>query len=421
MWNGSGRAAGLPAAALSPAVVAELEGVRERLQFFTREKRWIHERHVEVCRIPAPTFQEQERAAYLARTLDQMGYEAQVDRAGNVVAPLVFDRGAPYVALTAHMDTVLAARSPAEIEVRPNGMLAGPGVADNGAGLAALLAVARALKSGPRLGGVTQNLLLAATVGEEGEGNLYGMRFLCQQSWYARRISAFLVLDGAGTDHITTQALGSRRFEVTISGPGGHSWSDFGTANPVHAVARAVAAFSDTPLPEGARSSINVGVLDGGATVNAIPAQARAKVDIRSESNSAIERIVGALEGAVEAAVAEENRRATGGGVTAKLREIGCRPAAELPCDSRLLACMQAVDAHRGIRSRLDRASTDANVPLSMGREALTIGAGGQGGGAHTPGEWFSPESRDLGLKRIFLALAMLLYGAGPAAVPSAP
>jgi di/tripeptidase len=173
-------------------------------------------------------------------------------------------------------------------------------------------------------------------------------------------------------------------------------------------------------LPAGGRSAINVGILDGGTSVNSIPSQARAKVDIRSESNPAIELLVASLEDAVRMAVETENRRACGLPVTSKIREIGSRPAAELPAGSRLLACVRAVDAHLGIRSHLDRASTDANIPLSMGREALTIGAGGQGGGAHTPAEWFNPEGRDLGLKRILLVLALLLRGAGPAGLPPA-
>ncbi len=391
--------------------MAETEGVRECLQFFTREKRWINERHVELCRIPAPTFQEQERGQYLERVLAEMGYEAQIDRAGNVVTPIVYDRSAPFVALTAHVDTVLAPRNPADIELRPGGILGGPGVADNGAGLAALLAIAKALKASPAVRDCTHNLLLVANVGEEGEGNLFGMRHLCQQGPYARRTSAFIVLDGAGTDHITTQALGSRRFEIVITGPGGHSWSDFGMVNPIHALARAVSIFADTPLPNGGRSSINVGTIEGGAGINSIPGQAKAKVDIRSESNAAIDQIVAALEEALRAAVDEENRRASSSVASGKIREIGSRPAAELSADSPLLACVKAVDAHLGIRSHQDRASTDANVPLSMGRDAVTLGAGGQGGGAHTAAEWFNPEGRDLGLKRIFLALALLLHG----------
>jgi hypothetical protein len=231
--NGT-RAADLPpGVSQPPSALAESEGARECLQFFTREKRWINERHLEVCRIPAPAFQEQDRATYLARVLNDIGAEAQIDRAGNVTASFLYQRGAPFVALAAHMDTVLAPRLASDVALKPNGRMEGPGVSDNGAGLAALLAVARALKTAPPLRDCTHNLLLAATVGEEGEGNLSGMRYLCRQSGYARRVAAFLVLDGAGTDHITTRALGSRRFEVALSGPGGHSWSDFGAANPV--------------------------------------------------------------------------------------------------------------------------------------------------------------------------------------------
>ncbi|MBI3667595.1 MAG: M20/M25/M40 family metallo-hydrolase [Acidobacteria bacterium] len=398
--------------------LAESEGARDCLHFFTREKRWITERHLEVCRIPAPTFQEQERAAYLARLFAEMGYEGQIDRAGNVTAAVIYDRGAPYVALTAHMDTVLAPRLPEEIVLEPNGVLVGPGVSDNGAGLAALIAVARALKSSAKLADCTHNLLFAATVGEEGEGNLSGMRYLCCQSALASRMCAFLVLDGAATDHITTQALGSRRFEVVVTGSGGHSWSDFGTANPVHALSRAVALFSDIALPAGFRSSINVGLIEGGASVNSIPSQARAKVDIRSESNSALVEIVTLLEQAVRQGVEEENRRATGAPVAWKVREIGARPAAQLLPGSRLLGCLRTVDAHLGLRARLDCSSTDANIPLSLGWESATIGAGGQGGGAHTPAEWYNPVGRDLGLKRIFFSLLLLLSGAAPALPP---
>jgi acetylornithine deacetylase/succinyl-diaminopimelate desuccinylase-like protein len=250
-----------------------------------------------------------------------------------------------------------------------------------------------------------------ANVGEEGEGNLSGMRFLCRQSPLARRIRAFLVLDGASTDHITTRALGSRRFEVTFTGPGGHSWSDYGVGNPVHALSRAVAWFADTRLNlNGAvKSSLNVGVIEGGASINAIPPLARAKVDIRSESNDKLEELVHSLVAAVERSQEVENQAATGGKVASRLREIGSRPAAVLPEDSALLKYIRAVDSHLGIRSHLDCASTDANIPLSLGLPAISIGAGGQGGGAHTLQEWFSPDGRDLGLKRVLLVLALLL------------
>ncbi len=389
--------------------VAEARGVRECLQWFTREKKWINEVHLQVCRIPAPTFVEQERADWMRGMLRDLGWDAVLDRAGNVIAQPEPDAEGPLVAVTAHLDTVIAPRNKDEIVLEPDGRLRGPGVADNGAGLAALLALARALKSCPAIEDAHAGVLLVANVGEEGEGNLSGMRFLCQQSGWLDRIAAFLVLDGANTDHITARALGSRRFEVTFTGPGGHSWSDFGAANPVHALARAVSLFADTRLEGQPKSSFNVGMIEGGASINAIPAEARAKIDIRSESNEKLDQIVASLNAAVARARDVENQRANGEKVAVRVREIGSRPAAELPPGSPILTYLRAVDAHLGVRSRLDCSSTDANIPMFIGKPAISIGAGGTGGGAHTLQEWFKPEGRDLGLKRILLTLALLL------------
>jgi len=386
--------------------LADHRGVKECLQWFTREKQWINERHLELCRVPAPTFQEADRAAWFLDQFRALGWDASIDRVGNVVAA---PGDGPYVALTAHLDTVIPARSRDEIQVDADGRFRGPGVCDNGAGLAALLGFARAWKSGPKLPDCALNPLLVANVGEEGEGNLLGMRYLCKQSALARHIQAYVVADGANTDHITCRALGSRRFEAVFNGPGGHSWSDFGVGNPLHALCRAVALFAETPIDGSPKSAINVGMIEGGAGVNAIAQAARAKIDIRSESNQKLAELVGALERAVDRARDTENQRATGGPVTARLKEIGSRPAAALADDAPILKCIRAVDAHLGIRSRLDCSSTDANIPMSLGAPAIAIGAGGVGGGAHTSQEWYRPEGRDLALKRIFLLMLLLL------------
>jgi di/tripeptidase len=177
----------------------------------------------------------------------------------------------------------------------------------------------------------------------------------------------------------------------------------------VHALGRAVAYFSEAKLNGGPRSSFNVGLIDGGTSINSIPSMARAKVDIRSESNQKMSELVDLLNSAVERAQEQENQRATGGKVAAKVKEIGERPAAELDEQTPVLNFVRAVDAYLGIRSRLDCSSTDANIPLSLGIPAVSIGAGGQGGGAHTMKEWYNPEGRDLGLKRVFLTLSLLL------------
>jgi acetylornithine deacetylase/succinyl-diaminopimelate desuccinylase-like protein len=389
--------------------VARASGVREALQWFTREKQWINEQHLELCRIPSPTFLEHRRAEWIAAQFRSYGCETQIDRAGNVIAFLEPNAKGPLVALTAHLDTVIAPKTRDEVVVDAGGRFLGPGVSDNGAGLAALLAVARALKSAPPIEDCHARLVIIANVGEEGEGNLSGMRHVCRQSPLARRIGAFLVLDGASTDHITIQALGSRRFEVTFTGPGGHSWSDYGAGNPVHALSRAVALFADTRLNGSPRAALNIGMIEGGVSINSIPTLARAKVDIRSESNDKMAEMVELLATAVERAQNIENDRATGGKVAARLKEIGSRPAGKLPEGASILSYIRAVDGHLGIRSHLDCASTDANIPLSLDIPAISIGAGGQGGKAHTPAEWFSPDGRDLALKRILLTLTLLL------------
>ncbi len=404
------------------AGLAQTPALRDALAWFGREKQWILERHLQVCRIAAPTFFEQRRAEWMQGQLRELGWEARIDRAGNVVA---HERGAaagPFVALTAHLDTVLAPRTAEEIRVTPDGRLNGPGVSDNGAGLAAMLAVARLYpQCAETLGGGAAAPLLVANVGEEGEGNLSGMRHLCRAAGLGEKIRAFVVLDGPSTDHITCQALASRRYDISFSGPGGHSWSDYGVGNPVHALAWAIALFSDAHAAMAAapKSSFNFGVIEGGLSINSIPASARAKVDIRSESAARLEESAAALAACVERALERENERAAvpranggragTGRIGARVKEIGSRPGGRLAEDSPLLAALRAVDAHLGIRAHIDCASTDANIPLSMGLPALSIGAGGEGGGAHTAAEWFHPEGRELGLRRIFLLLATLL------------
>ena len=393
------------ATAINLGELTEHRAVRDCLQWFTREKQWINEIHLQLCRVPAPTFLEQERAAWFLEQVRSFGWNASIDRAGNVVA--AYGDG-PYVALTAHLDTVIAPRAKEDIAVDPDGRFRGPGVSDNGAGLAALLAVARTWTLSKDLPDLPLGLLLVANVGEEGEGNLRGMRHLCQDSRLARRVESFVVVDGANTDHITTRALGSRRFEIAFTGPGGHSWSDYGVGNPLHALCRAVALFSETRVDGSPKSAFNVGLIEGGSSVNAIPQAARAKVDIRSESNPKLDELVDLLSAAVDRARDLENQRATGGKVAAKLKEIGSRPAAALPENAAILQYLRAVDAHLGIRSHSDTSSTDANIPLSLGIPAVALGGGGKGGGSHSLEEWYDPSGRELGLKRLFLAAVAL-------------
>lgn len=387
--------------------------IRQAFRFLEQNQRWIDEQHLSICRIPAPTFHERARAEWFLDQFASFGLAARIDKAGNVLAtPNDMPKGAPFVVLSAHLDTVLAPSGADQIEAG-HGKLRGPGVSDNGAGLAALIAVARAYAEQPF---VEQNAfpLFVANVGEEGEGNLSGMRFLCRPSPLMSRISSFVVLDGPSTDHITSDALACRRFDLVVSGPGGHSWADHGAANPIHALARLITNFIELRAgrPEKPRCSHNFGVIDGGSTVNAIPSSARAKADLRSTDPEALDRMVEDLAAAADAALSQENRQAAAGRIALSMREAGSRPGGRLEATANILTYIRAVDQHLGIRSWPDCASTDANIPLSLGAEAISIGAGGSGGGAHTPSEWYSSAGRTLGLRRIVLLLSLLLTDA---------
>ncbi len=399
----------MAALAQSVSDLSSAPGVRAAIEWFRRERSWILEQHLNLCRIPAPTFFEQKRAEWMAARFRELKWDAKIDRAGNVVASMEGPprRESPLIAVTAHLDTVLSPRNPDDIKLSADGKLFGPGVSDNGAGLSALLAIAAAWQAARPFGDSPLAPVLIANVGEEGEGNLSGMRYLCRPAANSR-IRAFLVLDGPGTDRITSQALASRRFEVTIGGPGGHSWSDYGVGNPVHALSRAITLFNDRVPGAGPKSSFNFGLIEGGSSINSIPSEARAKVDLRSESAARIDEMAAMLGTAVDEAVSVENARGTAR-VSSRIKEIGSRPGGGLASDASILEYLRAVDSHLGIRSHLDCSSTDANIPLSLGIPAVSIGTGGQGGGAHTPAEWYQPDGRELGLRRILLAVCLLL------------
>jgi tripeptide aminopeptidase len=242
------------------------------------------------------------------------------------------------------------------------------------------------------------------------------MRHIFSQSRWKDSIRYSLILDGAGSDTIVAEALGSRRFEIIVRGPGGHSWSDFGMPNPILVLARGIHSFSQTSLPSSPKTTFNVGVIRGGTSVNSIPESASMRVDIRSTSMAEMERLEASLRRALEHAVEEESRvserrtssQKRSSGLSCEVVPIGNRPAGELDGNARILKVIRAVDAHLGNAAQIQRASTDANIPLSLGREAIAIGGGGVGGGAHTLQEWFDCSGRELGFKRILLTLLAL-------------
>jgi tripeptide aminopeptidase len=411
-----------PSSTIQQAVVrvAALPETRAAFAWFRAQEPQIASWQLEMARIPAPPFGEAARGEWFQERFRGLGLEdVHTDEVGNVFGTscgsATSDPAKPCIALSAHIDTVFPAGTP--LNIRQQGSrLYGPGVSDNGAGAAALLAVAAALRTAKIA--LSAPILFIGNVGEEGEGDLRGMRHIFSHPRWKNLISHSLVLDGAGCDTVVAEALGSRRFEVIVRGPGGHSWSDFGMPNPILVLARTIQAFSQTSLPSSPKTTFNVGVIRGGTSVNSIPESASMRVDIRSTSMAEMERLEAAMRLALERAVEAESqdgerrnssqRRSTTSGLSYEVVPIGNRPAGELGAEARILKTIRAVDAHLGNAAQIQRASTDANIPLSMGREAIAIGGGGVGGGAHTLQEWFDCNGRDLGLKRILLTLLAL-------------
>jgi len=389
------------------ARAAELRKVHEGFAWFRSHARELEDLQLQVTSIAAPPWGEAARSAWLEARFSELALsDVHQDELGNVfgIRPGT-DPNAPYIALSAHIDTVFPARTPVEVR-RDAGKLYGPGISDNSSGIVALLAVAGAMQAANLT--TAAPVLFIGDVGEEGEGDLRGMRHIFQQPKWSASIASLVVLDGAGTDTIIAEGLGSRRYEVTVRGHGGHSWSDFGVANPIIALARIIDRFAGTPVPTLPKTTYNIGMIHGGTSVNSIPESATMKVDTRSASVEQLDRLESALHEAVDAAMSDSTGRKKQELLTAEVRVIGNRPAADLPVESQLLKAIRAVDAQLNNAARIQRASTDANVPLSLGREAIAIGAGGSGGGAHTIGEWYDPTGRDLGLKRILLLILAL-------------
>ena len=398
----------LPAAEVSVETLEKLPAVQRAEEFFVRESEWILQQQIRLTSIPAPPFHEEERARYLEEQFRAVGLEnVHRDPIGNVLGEHPGSDPEHIVLITAHIDTVFPPGT--EIEVRREGdRWVGPGIADNGAGLAALLALARAVReSGLR---TSATLLFVANVGEEGEGDLRGMRALFADAALRRRVRAVITLDGSSAERLTTKALGSKRFHIIVRGPGGHSWADFGLPNPIQALARTITRLTTVTIPQQPRTVFNIGEIDGGTSVNAIPYRASMKVDVRSEAESEIERLELALRTALAEAVQEENAAARTQGVAlvAEIKIIGHRPTGELPPTAHILEVFGAVDAHLGIKTDIQRSSTDANIPISLGIEAVAVGGGGRSAASHSLREWYDPTKREQGLKRVLLALALL-------------
>jgi tripeptide aminopeptidase len=421
---------------------------------------WLHlhqpqllQWQLELVRIPAPTSEESTRAAWFLDRFRDLGLtNIHLDDAGNALAelaptnptpePTISDTpkddpsntpdpleknslhlvpGAqptktPCILLSAHLDTVFPTGTPIDpTEQKGSPRIYAPGICDNGAGLTALLAIAAAL----RYANITPPIpiLFAANVCEEGEGDLRGMRHLFERGPYRTRIAAAIVLEGGGNSATVTRALGSLRFRVTITGPGGHSWADAGAPNPILILSQALAQIAALKLPISPLTTINVGHISGGTSINSIPESATALLDLRSTDPSQLISTATDVHEIFNDIIT--TLTTTNSSPKLHIETIGNRPAATLPDDSPILHTLRAVDRHLTLRTEPRLGSTDANIPLSRGIPAVALGSGGNGGGIHTLQEWYDPTGREVALRRILLTLLDTLQTTAEAQYPT--
>jgi tripeptide aminopeptidase len=396
------------------ARLATLTAVHRAFHWLHLHQPQLRQWQLEIVRIPAPSFGESARAAWFLDRFQQLGLtNIHVDDAGNALTELAPEPSstsyslppAPCILLSAHLDTVFPADTPIEpVEEKDSPRIYAPGICDNAAGLTGLLAIAAAL----RYAKITPPIpiLFAANVGEEGEGDLRGMRHLFERGPYRTRIAAAIALEGSGNSAVVTRALGSLRFRITITGPGGHSWTDAGTLNPILLLSEALTRVAAIQLPTAPLTTINVGHITGGTSINSIPESATALLDIRSTDPAQLISTATAVhqifDDIVTPSTKQKNATSQPG---LQIEAIGNRPAAALPDDSPILHTLRAVDRHLALRTEPRLGSTDANIPLSRNIPAIAIGAGGIGGGIHTLQEWYDPTGREIALRRILLAL----------------
>ncbi|HUF28522.1 MAG TPA: M20/M25/M40 family metallo-hydrolase [Gemmatimonadaceae bacterium] len=380
--------AGVAASAQEPVVPSADARVRAALETIQRDNAWTLDQQVSICEIPAPPFKEERRAAEYRRRLEALGLRnVRIDAEGNVIAERPGTGGGPTVMLSGHLDTVFPEGT--DVTVRREGTrFHAPGIGDDCRGLAVVLAVARAFQeANVRTNGT---VYFVGTVGEEGPGNLRGVRHLFTKEFPNREIDYFISVDGTGYG-TTSGAVGSNRYRVSYLGPGGHSYGAFGMPNPIHALGRAIAGIGDVQVPATPRTTFNVGVISGGTSVNSISAEGVMEIDMRSPSLEALGRLDTEVRGILQRALEEENARwpRSSTRLTMRIDTIGIRPAGSQPDSAPIVRAALASARALAITSSTNASSTDANLPISLGIPAITIDGGGQGRGAHSLDEWY--------------------------------
>lgn len=371
-----------------PSLAAALDIIKAGNAWTLRQQR-------ELCEIPAPPFKEATRAAEYVRRMQAAGLSnVRIDAVGNAIGERPGTGSGPTVVVVGHLDTVFPEGTDVTVK-EANGRLAGPGIGDNCRGLAAMLAVARALDSARVQ--TPGRIIFVGDVGEEGPGNLRGVRHLYDVE-LAGRIDYLVAVDGAGLD-LVSGAVGSKRYRVTYKGPGGHSYGAFGIPNPIHALGRAIAAISDVQVPSAPRTTFNVGIVSGGTSVNSIPFEGVAEIDMRSESAIALDRLEQRVMRAFRRALDQENARWPGARarqaqLTLVVDTIGVRPAGTQPVSAPIVQAALAAARSLGFTTRPGASSTDANVAIGRGMPGISMDAGGRGSGAHSLDEWYEDGER---------------------------
>lgn len=380
-----------------PRVVEALEELQ------LREPATVEEQ-IRMTEIPAPPFMEDERAAYYLEQLRSRGLaDAYIDSEGNAIGVRRGSGNGPTLLIAAHLDTVFPPEVDTTVEFR-DGRYYAPGIGDDTRGLAVLLAVIEVLEeSGIE---TSADIIFTGNVGEEGRGDLRGVKAIFRDH---PEIDGFISVDGVRMTRITIGGTGSRRFEFRFSGPGGHSFGSFGLASAIHAMGRAIAGIAELRTPSYPKTTFTVGTVDGGTSVNSIAADAVFALDMRSNSPEELATLEAQAKDVALAAVAEENARWNNGEISVEFVLIGDRPTGLTPVSSPIVqSAALAFEANDIALQELGISSTDSNVPMSLGIPAITIAGGGDGGGAHSPGEWFAPENSHLGPQTALLTILAL-------------
>jgi acetylornithine deacetylase/succinyl-diaminopimelate desuccinylase-like protein len=361
---------------------------------------------VRLTEIPAPPFKETVRGLELKRMFEKLGLkDVRVDKEGNVIGVRPGALPRPNVVVAAHLDTVFPEETDVRVK-RQGKLLIGPGIGDNGRGLAVMLSIIRALDEGGVM--TTGTLTFVANVGEEGLGDLRGVKTLFNDTLKGQ-IDSFIAIEPGAANRITNGGVGSYRYRVSFKGPGGHSYGAFGMANPIHALGRAIAKIGELKVPQNPKTTFNVGRVNGGTSVNSIAFEAWFEVDLRSETMVALEALRDQFTAAVNAGVNAENIRWNNrAAVSAEMELVGFRPAGQTADDSAIARIARASVVAMGGIPAFDSGSTDSNLPMQLGIPALTLRGGGNNRGAHSLDETFDTTDAHLGPQTILLTVVAL-------------